>query len=121
MKAVQISALAALLFILASSGVQAQDKVAIHNNTGSTLIGLFMSLNDMQNGEADWEKNLIEDKSMENGETIEVEAFEGEECETYIIGINAAGEWWYVEQDTCKEHKVDLAESAKRDGKKHTK
>jgi hypothetical protein len=115
-----LAILAAVLFI-ASATVRAQEKVSIHNNTGATLIGLFMSLNDLTNGEPDWEHNLIDDKPMHSGEVIDVQAFEGEACETYVIGIAENGDWWYVEQDTCKEHQVDLAETKKGEGKKHTK
>ena len=121
MKLTHILATAALVFLFAAAGARAQDKVVINNNTGSTLVGVFMSLNDIRDGEPDWESNLAHNDPLQPGEQIEVEAFEGEECETYIIGINADGEWWYVEQDTCHDHKVDLAESKKGDGKKHTK
>jgi hypothetical protein len=114
------AALALVLFIGVTCA-RAQDKVAIHNNTKATLVGLFMSLNDLKSGEPDWEHNIIHNDPMTPGETIEVQAFEGEACETYIIGIAENGDWWYVEQDTCKEHKVDLVDGGKGEGKKHTK
>ena len=114
-------AAAALVFVMVAAGARAQEKVVIHNNTGATLVGLFMSLSDLANGEPDWETNLIHDDPLQNHEKIEVQAFEGEACETYVIGIAENGDWWYVEQDTCKDLQVDLAESKKAEGKKHTK
>jgi hypothetical protein len=114
----------ALLFgassLIAGENKKTDDKIHIKNNTGAKIIGLWVSLTDNHNGEPDWEHNLIEGHPLTPDEVIDVAAFAGEHCMTYIFGVAENGDWWYVEQDTCEKPNVALAEH-KGEGKKKTK
>jgi hypothetical protein len=113
------------LLVVASSNVFAgetkavDDKIHIKNNTGAKIIGLWVSLNDNKKGDPDWEHNLVANHPLDLNEAIDVAAYAGEHCYTYIFGVAANGDWWYVEQDTCANHAVTLADH-KGDGKKAT-